>query len=171
MAAQFRVPLRRTAHYAGSILPKQFFRPLSSPPMRITAQSRSHQHTSSSAPFSTTPYFRLPAKDSQDRSSLKPRRSEETQSGTDAEAAEQEAAFDPSTTSPESELKEAREESTRVSKEKGKKDETRTNPLEVSGANPDVSSSADPEDQVGVTKGVDKGASKRVSPKKGRKTK
>lgn len=42
------------------------------------------------------------------------------------------------------------------------------NPLEVSPANKDISQGWDHEDQKGVAKGVDRGASQRVSPRKGK---
>lgn len=63
-----------------------------------------------------------PYKDDQDRESLKPKSTEGSKSGTDQDAAETSAAFDPSTTSPEG------------AKDKAE-GETNGNPLDVSGAN------------------------------------
>ncbi|KAJ9133044.1 hypothetical protein NKR23_g11002 [Pleurostoma richardsiae] len=63
-------------------------------------------------------------KDDQDRNSLKPKTTEETQSGTASEAAAQDEAFDSSKTSPEEERRSANRDGS---------------PLEVSGANQGVS--------------------------------
>lgn len=72
--------------------------------------------------FHSSPRQQLPYKDDQDRESLKPKSTEGSKSGTDDAAAQSDAAFDPSTTSPE-----------------GAKDKAEAegggNPLEVSGAN------------------------------------
>ncbi|POS69541.1 hypothetical protein DHEL01_v212064 [Diaporthe helianthi] len=70
----------------------------------------------------STPRPQLPYKDDQDRESLKPKSTEGSKSGTDQEAAESSAAFDPSTTSPE------------AAKDKAE-GEGNGNPLEASGAN------------------------------------
>lgn len=52
--------------------------------------------------FSQAPIFQFPRKDSQDRNSINTEATEYTKSGTDDQAAKQEeAAFDPSKTSPE----------------------------------------------------------------------
>lgn len=64
----------------------------------------------------------LPYKDDQDRESLKPKSTEGSGSGTDHDAAETSAAFDPSTTSPEGAKNKA-------------EGENNGNPLDVSGAN------------------------------------
>ncbi|KUI52938.1 hypothetical protein VP1G_00469 [Cytospora mali] len=61
-------------------------------------------------------------KDDQSRETLKPQSTQGSMSGTDQEAAESDAAFDPSTTSPESEKNQA-------------EDGSGGNPLETSGAN------------------------------------
>lgn len=73
---------------------------------------------------SSRPQF--PYKDDQDRESLKPKSTDGSKSGTDNEVAHSSAAFDPSTTSPESAKEKA---------EGGGGD----NPLEVSGASHDKS--------------------------------
>lgn len=73
-----------------------------------------------------------PRKDSQDRNSINTEATEYSKSGTDDGAARQEAAFDPSKTSPESE-KDTAGEGNEVSKKES------DNPLDVSPANPDVS--------------------------------
>lgn len=78
-------------------------------PARTLMQARlcARQHTTpTSVPASTRSYhiatsLRLPYKDDQDRESLKPRSTEGTKSGSDQGAAESDAAFDGSKTSPE----------------------------------------------------------------------
>ncbi|KAI9925195.1 hypothetical protein ASPWEDRAFT_705658 [Aspergillus wentii DTO 134E9] len=67
----------------------------------------------------------------QDRTTLNPERSEVTKSGTDSEVAQHPAAYDPSKTSPESEIQATEEES----RQEGKV----SNPLDMSPANKDVS--------------------------------
>lgn len=80
-------------------------------------------------PFSQTAFARYPRKDSQDRKSIDTEGTENTKSGTDDGAAKQEeAAFDPKTTSPGKEKKIA-----------GEGNEESGNPLDVSAANPEVS--------------------------------
>ncbi|KAH8776426.1 hypothetical protein F5883DRAFT_640114 [Diaporthe sp. PMI_573] len=74
----------------------------------------------------SSPRPQFPYKDDQDRESLKPKSTEGSQSGTDQDAAETSAAFDPSTTSPEGAKDQA-------------EGETNGNPLDVSGANHDKS--------------------------------
>jgi len=85
--------------------------------------------TSQRRRLSQTNFLRYPRKDSQDRESINTEATENTKSGTDDSAARQEeAAFDPNKTDPESEKGAA-----------GVGNEQSGNPLEVSGANPDVS--------------------------------
>ncbi|OJD17761.1 hypothetical protein AJ78_02170 [Emergomyces pasteurianus Ep9510] len=110
----------------------------------------------------------------QDRSELDPNSTENTNSGTHREVASQQTAFDPSITAPESELEETRQESAAWSNsssaDTNTKDAGRTenksasNPLEMSPANRNVSTSKD----EGVSKGKKKEPSKRSSPPKGK---
>lgn len=74
----------------------------------------------------SSPRSQFPYKDDQDRESLKPKSTEGSKSGTDQDAAESSAAFDPSTTSPEG------------AKDKAE-GEGNGNPLEASGANQEKS--------------------------------
>lgn len=97
-------------------------------------------HTTST--LSTTNYDK-----SDDRTSLHPERSESTQSGTDSEVAGHSSAYDPSKTSPESEMAASAEES----KHEGKT----SNPLDVSAANKDVGHARDPK-EGGADRNVDK---------------
>ncbi|KAK7737245.1 hypothetical protein SLS63_003036 [Diaporthe eres] len=76
--------------------------------------------------FHSSPRPQLPYKDDQDRESLKPKSTEGSKSGTDDAAAQSDAAFDPSTTSPEGARDKAESESG-------------GNSLDVSGANPSKS--------------------------------
>ncbi|KAJ9224521.1 hypothetical protein DTO021C3_815 [Paecilomyces variotii] len=71
-----------------------------------------------------------------DRNELKPERSEYSKSGTDDEVAGHPSAFDPSKTSPESEVQASCEET----RQEGKS----SNPLNVSPGNKDVSQARDP---------------------------
>ncbi|OOF98826.1 hypothetical protein ASPCADRAFT_403144 [Aspergillus carbonarius ITEM 5010] len=71
-----------------------------------------------------------------DRTVLDPQRSETSQTGTDSEVAGHDAAFDPSKTSPESEVQAAQQES----EQQGKV----SNPLDVSPGNKDVSHARPP---------------------------
>ncbi|PLN77284.1 hypothetical protein BDW42DRAFT_177205 [Aspergillus taichungensis] len=83
----------------------------------------------------------------QDRTKLDPQRSEVTKSGTDAEVASHPAAFDPSKTSPESEMKATEEES----RQEGKT----SNPLNMSPANSETSDWQNQAEQ-GATRNEDK---------------
>lgn len=76
--------------------------------------------------FHSSPRPQFPYEDDQDRESLKPRSTEGSKSGSDDAAAQSDAAFDPSTTSPE------------AAKDKAES-EGGGNSLDVSGANPDKS--------------------------------
>ncbi|ESZ94315.1 hypothetical protein SBOR_5311 [Sclerotinia borealis F-4128] len=88
----------------------------------------SHPHP---RPFTTTHPLSHPRKDSQDKNSINTESTEYSKSGTDdAAAREEEAAFDPNTTRPETEKAQAG---------KGAKKEGEGNPLEVSPANTVVS--------------------------------
>ncbi|PGH35056.1 hypothetical protein GX50_02087 [[Emmonsia] crescens] len=105
----------------------------------------------------------------QDRSNLDPNSTESTNSGTHAEVASQKTSFNPSSTAPESELEEARQEAAKDNsgdaKDAGSKENTgANNPLEVSPANRDVSAS---KDEAGA-KGQSKVPSKCGSPAKGK---
>ncbi|KAL1875895.1 hypothetical protein Daus18300_003086 [Diaporthe australafricana] len=60
--------------------------------------------------FHSSPRPQFPYKDDQDRESLKPRSTEGTKSGSDNAAAQSDAAFDPSTTSPEGAKEQAENE-------------------------------------------------------------
>ncbi|KAF7117944.1 hypothetical protein CNMCM5793_007294 [Aspergillus hiratsukae] len=93
------------------------------------------------------------------RNELDPQRSEGTKTGTDNEVATHHAAYDPNTTSPESEINQAEKES-----EQGGKV---SNPLDVSAANKDVSGARDPQ-EGGPDHNKEKEPSGRGSPRKGR---
>jgi len=104
----------------------------------------------------TTP-LTLPRKDSQDKDSINTEATENTKSGTDDEAASKQAAFDPSTTKP--------------GQEKAESEQERDgDPLDVSGANPDVSKARPPQ-EGGAQKGARSSGEKseHVSPPKGKK--
>lgn len=73
-----------------------------------------------------------------DRASLKPERAEGTVSGTDSEVAQRSASYDPTKTSPESEMAATQEESQLKGSER--------NPLNVSAANKDVGGPRDPKE-------------------------
>lgn len=102
--------------------------PAQARPQTIQPRQRFLSPTASAATrgLHSTPRPQLPYKDDQDRESLKPKSTEGSKSGTDQDAAESSAAFDPSTTSPEG------------AKEKAE-GESGGNPLEASGANHDKS--------------------------------
>ncbi|EAW16114.1 uncharacterized protein NFIA_054600 [Aspergillus fischeri NRRL 181] len=93
------------------------------------------------------------------RNELDPQRSEGTKTGTDNEVATHHTAYDPNTTSPESEMNQAEKES-----EQGGKV---SNPLDVSAANKDVSGARDPQ-EGGPDHNAEKEPSGRGSPRKGR---
>ncbi|PGH02084.1 hypothetical protein AJ79_07721 [Helicocarpus griseus UAMH5409] len=126
--------------------------------------------------FSTTPYTQNsnssnPAEQKDnfhDRSRLDPTSTETTKSGTHGDVAAQNTAFKPETTAPESELEEMRHSAAESSdlgdvKDAEQKGKAGKNPLEVSGANQDVSASKKEESH---SKGEDTGPSKRGSPAK-----
>lgn len=114
----------------------------------IQVQSRSITYT--------TP-LTFPRKDSQDKDSINTEATENTKSGTDDQAASNQAAFDPSTTRPGQEKVESEQE----------KD---GDPLDVSAANPDVSKARPPQ-EGGAQKNASSsgGKSGHVSPPKGKK--
>ncbi|KAL4922461.1 hypothetical protein BDW62DRAFT_53322 [Aspergillus aurantiobrunneus] len=97
-----------------------------------------------------------------DRHKLDPQRTESSQSATTDEVATRDAAFDPSKTSPESQIGASKEETR-------KRGDTR-DPLDVSAADKDVSGARDPM-EGGAQKNVDKsGHSSRGWTKKNRET-
>ncbi|KLJ06837.1 hypothetical protein EMPG_17672 [Blastomyces silverae] len=102
----------------------------------------------------------------QDRSDLNPNSTESTNSGTHAEVASQQTAFNPSNTAPESELEEVRQESAENNgagaNASSKESKSAKNPLEVSPANRDVSTSKD----EGGARNQSKEPSRRGSPTK-----
>ena len=85
-----------------------------------------------------------------DRTVLNPERAEGTRSGTDSEVAKSPSAYDPTKTSPESEMQATEEESEREGKP--------SNPLNVSGANTDVNKARDPQ-EGGPDHNANRGAS------------
>ncbi|KAL2827829.1 hypothetical protein BDW59DRAFT_160139 [Aspergillus cavernicola] len=85
-----------------------------------------------------------------DRNKLDPSRTESSQSATTDEVATQETAFDPTKTSPESEI--------RASKEETKQKGGGRSPLGVSAADKDVSRARDPK-EGGADRNVETGAS------------
>ncbi|KAL2002406.1 hypothetical protein VTN02DRAFT_6830 [Thermoascus thermophilus] len=92
-----------------------------------------------------------------DRSTLRPERTEYSQSGTDDEVAGHPSAYDPSNTSPEGQT----EASGRESQQAGKI----SNPLDVSPANTEVSQARDPTEGA-PDQNVPSGPSVRGSPRK-----
>lgn len=94
-----------------------------------------------------------------DRHSLRPERSEAVLTGTDAEVGSESDAYDPRSTSPDSELHEAED----VTRKLGKT----ANPLEVSGANKDVSRTWDPADGKARNLPKAEASGRRASPKGG----
>jgi hypothetical protein len=117
--------------------------------------------TATRTPFSTTQRSQTEkGPELQDRETLNPERSETSKSGTDGEVAKHPAAFDPSNTAPETELKATEEES----KRDGKTD----SPLDVSPANKGVSDWRRPT-EGGPDRNRDREAhSSRGAPKKAR---
>ncbi|ROW08287.1 hypothetical protein VMCG_03171 [Cytospora schulzeri] len=101
------------------------------------------------SPFHSTSASRFAYKDDQDRESLKPQSTQGSMSGTDQDAADSDAAFDPSTTRPETEKDQAQEASG-------------GNPLETSGANQSKSKPLG-ESGGGETHGVTKQENKKSS--------
>jgi hypothetical protein len=104
--------------------------------------------------FLSTTRSRFAAKDTQDKDSLKPISNEYSKSGSDDEAAQSDAAFNPNKTSPES------AEATAEGEAGGK-----ANPLSVSPGNPEVSQPNDPE-IGGASQGTNTKASGGGSPNK-----
>ncbi|BCR92788.1 uncharacterized protein ACHE_80688A [Aspergillus chevalieri] len=115
--------------------------------------------------FSTRPALHTTKKDAGfshsedfDRTALDPKRNEGTKSGTDSEVAQHRAAYDPSQTSPESEMQEMGEET--------KQEGVPANPLDVSGANQEVNRSRDPREGMADRNADREGHSTRgVTPK------
>ncbi|RAL17341.1 uncharacterized protein BO97DRAFT_334708 [Aspergillus homomorphus CBS 101889] len=95
-----------------------------------------------------------------DRNVLDPQPSEFSKTGTDQEVSQHDAAFDPSKTSPESEIQAAQDETQQSGKV--------SNPLNVSGANKDVSHAREPTEGA-PDRNADRGvSSKRGQTKKGK---
>lgn len=106
--------------------------------------------------FHTTPAPLFAYKADQDRESLKPQSTQGSMSGTDQDAADSDAAFDPSTTRPETEKDQAQ-------------DASGGNPLETSGANQSKSKplgESGGQETHGVTKQENKKSSGGHSPQK-----
>jgi len=102
-----------------------------------------------------------PSSSTEDRTRLNPERTETTKSGTDSEVAQHPAAFDPSKTAPETEL--------RATEEEHKSEGKSGNPLDMSPANKDVSGWRGPT-EGGPAQNADKpGPSARGQPRKNRK--
>lgn len=112
----------------------------------------------------TTPFHQShdhPSSSTEDRTRLNPQRTETTKSGTDSEVAQHPAAFDPSKTAPETEMRATEEESESEGKSR--------NPLDMSPANKDVSAWRGPT-EGGPAQNADKpGPSARGQPRKNRK--
>ncbi|KAH8666629.1 hypothetical protein BX600DRAFT_511546 [Xylariales sp. PMI_506] len=108
-------------------------------PIRASLRSMlvsSKPRTTTSPPFlartlRTTATTRSPYKDDQDRESLKPRKNENTLSGSDDDVAAMDGAFNPSKSSPESQKKGGADRGSSGGESGGK-------PLEVSPANHEV---------------------------------
>jgi len=108
--------------------------------------------------FSQTPLPRYPRKDSQDKDSINTEATEYSKSGTDDAAARNEdAAFDPSKTDPQTEKDTA-----------GEGNEESGNPLDVSPANPEVSKPRDRQEGGAEKAAGGKKQSGGGSPKKGK---
>ncbi|KAJ4419752.1 hypothetical protein N0V82_004795 [Gnomoniopsis sp. IMI 355080] len=121
-----------------------------------TRQRLSISSINATRSYHNTPSLRLPYKDDQDRESLKPRSTEGTKSGTDSDAAQTDAAFDGSKTSPEAAHESAEKE------ENG-------NSLDTSGANQSKSKPLGEEgggEMKSTTKGQNDKASGHGSPQK-----
>lgn len=125
---------------------------------------------SATVQFSTHPALQTTKKDAGfsrsedfDRTVLNPKRNEGTKSGTDSEVAQHGAAYDPSRTSPESEMEEMEEE---TQAEGGP-----ANPLDVSGANQEVNRSRDPREGMADRNADREGHSTRGFTPKGHKVK
>ncbi|KAJ0109892.1 hypothetical protein J7T55_004442 [Diaporthe amygdali] len=106
--------------------------------------------------FHSSPRSKFPYKDDQDRESLKPKSTEGSKSGTDDAAAQSDAAFDPSTTSPEGAKEQA-------------EGEGHGEPLEVSGASHEKSKplgNSGGGEMQGTTKQENKKSSHGHSPEK-----
>ncbi|KAH8816167.1 hypothetical protein F5884DRAFT_212337 [Xylogone sp. PMI_703] len=115
---------------------------------RLSPSTSQFLSSRSVRPLSTSTRYLAPAKDDQDRNSMKVEKSEYTKSSTDDTVAQQtKAAFDPNVTDPESEKVIA-----------GRGNEKDGNPLEVSAANPEVSKQRD-EKEGGAQKGTREKAS------------
>ncbi|KAL4952825.1 hypothetical protein BDW69DRAFT_15983 [Aspergillus filifer] len=130
----------------------------------ITSPLRTQVQPQGIRPFLTTsPRLAKPQDEEDhfhDRNRLDPQRTESSQSATTDEVATRDAAFDPSKTSPESELG--------ASKEQSKQQGDKRDPLDVSAADKDVSHWRDPM-EGGAQKNADReGHSSRESPKKNR---
>ncbi|KAF2804642.1 uncharacterized protein BDZ99DRAFT_451766 [Mytilinidion resinicola] len=95
--------------------------------LRATCPPRTKIAVVRSQHLHSTPIRAFPRKDDQDRESLNPQSTEYSKSGSDDAAAGGEAAFDPSTTSPEAE------------KESGEKEAGKHSALNVSPGNREVS--------------------------------
>ncbi|GAD97493.1 conserved hypothetical protein [Paecilomyces variotii No. 5] len=101
--------------------------------------------------------FAEPGQKSIDRNELKPERNEYSKSGTDNEVAGHPSAFDPTKTSPESEMEATGEETAREGKS--------SNPLNVSPGNQEVSKARDPK-EGGADASTTRSASSRGAPRK-----
>ncbi|PYH77652.1 hypothetical protein BO82DRAFT_358028 [Aspergillus uvarum CBS 121591] len=95
-----------------------------------------------------------------DRNVLDPQPSEFSKTGTDQEVSQHDAAFDPSKTSPESQIEAAQEETNQSGKV--------SNPLNVSGANKGVSEGRDPTEGAPERNADREASSKRGQTKKGK---
>ncbi|OJD20158.1 hypothetical protein ACJ73_08507 [Blastomyces percursus] len=164
--ATLQVSIRRSSFNLASYKPAlvTIIQPSLPPQRRFTNRfSASSFTTASSADKDAQQTFK-----NEDRSDVDPRSTESTNSGTHAEVASQQTAFNPSNTSPESELEEVRQQSAEDNgagaNARSKENKRAKNPLEVSPANRDVSTSKD----EGGARNQSKQPSRRVSPAKGK---
>ncbi|KAJ5825706.1 hypothetical protein N7474_002844 [Penicillium riverlandense] len=111
----------------------------------------------------TTPRYQKnkPSSATEDRGRLSPERTEVSKSGTDSEVAQHPAAYDPSKTAPETELKATGEEHEREGKS--------GNPLDMSPANQDVSAWRGQTEGGAAHNAEKSGPSSRGQPRKNRK--
>ncbi|PYI36592.1 hypothetical protein BP00DRAFT_110368 [Aspergillus indologenus CBS 114.80] len=118
------------------------------------------QRTFHSIPALRTSQSQREEMKSGDRNVLDPQPSEFSKTGTDQEVSQHDAAFDPSKTSPESQIEATQEETNQSGKV--------SNPLNVSGANKGVSEGRDPTEGAPERNADREASSKRGQTKKGK---
>ncbi|RHZ54365.1 uncharacterized protein CDV56_103285 [Aspergillus thermomutatus] len=147
------ISVGQLGHNAARIARRVRFQPAFQTPVTAVRQRRA---------FRSLPCLRASEEQPRihDRNELDPQRSETTKTGTDNEVASHHAAYDPNTTSPESEIDQAEQETNQGGKV--------SNPLDVSPANKDVSGARDPQEGGPDHNAEKAGPSRRGSPRKGK---